>query len=241
MIKIKKGRISIGVPCYNEEKIIKENYLKIKKEAEKLPGKNYEILFVNDGSKDKTEEILKEIEKKDKKVKVISYFPNRGMGYGHRQIYNNSTGEITIIMDADLSTPPSTMFPMIKTLQEDKVDVVLASRYVGIKAKIPFFRWLPSWTYYLINRILFNFKVRDSQTGFVAYRSSAIKSIDLKANKFDIHVEVLAKLKKKGYKMKEIPAEYTHRTEDAKFSVLKDGPKTLLDTFRVWRNLKKGL
>jgi len=241
MKETKKDKISIGVPCYNEEKLIRDTYLKIKEEAEKLPGKNYEIIFVNDGSKDKTEEILSEIAKKDKKVKVISYFPNRGMGYGHRQIYTNSTGEITIIMDADLSTPPSIMSSMIRTLRKEDVDVVLASRYVGSKVKIPFFRWLPSWMYYLINRILFNFKVRDSQTGFVAYRSSAIKNVDLKANKFDIHVEVLAKLKKKGYKMKEIPAEYKHRTEDAKFSVLKDGPKTVLDTFKVWRNLRKGL
>ena len=234
-------KISIGVPCYNEEKIIKDNYLKIKKEAERLPNKDYEIIFVNDGSKDKTEEILKKIEKIDKKVRVISYFPNRGMGHGHRQIYTNSTGEITIIMDADLSTPPSIMFPLIKTINDENIDVVLASRYVGSEVDIPFFRWLPSWIYYLLNRLLFNFKVRDSQTGFVAYKSSAIKSVDLKAEKFDIHVEVLAKLRKKGYKMKEIPAEYKHRTEDAKFSVIKDGPKTLLNTLKVWRNLKKEL
>lgn len=233
----KNLKISIGVPCYNEEKLMMGTYVKIKEQAEKLPGKNYEIIFVNDGSSDKTPEIGKEIEKKDKKFRLISYFPNRGMGHAHRQIYTNSTGDVTIILDADLSTPANVIFPLIKTLTEENLDMVIASRYAGQKADIPFSRWFPSWCYYFFNKFLFGFKVRDSQSGFAAFRSSAVKSLNLKSNKFEIHVEVLSKMQKKGYKIKEIPAEYKQRMEGAKFSVFKDGPKTLLDTLRVRKEL----
>ena len=196
-------------------------------------------MFVNDGSTDNSLKMLKKISEKDKKVKAISYFPNRGMGHAHRTIYNNSAGDIIIIMDADLSTPADIMFPLIKTLNKENLDMVIASRYAGTKADVPFFRSLPSWVYYFANKILFKFKVRDSQSGFMAFRSSAIKSLNLTSNKFEIHVELLAKMQRKGYKIKEIPAEYVQRVEGSKFNVLTDGPKTLLSTFKIWWNLKK--
>lgn len=235
---MKTKKISIAVPCYNEEEIIEDTYKKIKKQAEKLPKKNYEIMFANDGSKDKTFEILKKIAEKDKKVKILSHYPNKGMGYSHRQMYKHATGDIIIILDADLSTPPSIIFPLIKTLNQKSLDMVIASRYAGIKGKIPVSRDIPSWCYYTMNKILFGLKVRDSQSGFVAFKADKIKNLRLTSDRFEIHMEILGKMQKKGYKIKEIPAEYVARVEGSKFNVLIDGPKTVLRTLKVWWNLR---
>ncbi|MBU1136569.1 MAG: glycosyltransferase family 2 protein [Nanoarchaeota archaeon] len=237
-MKTKTQKISIAVPCYNEEELIEDTYAKIKKEAEKLPGKNYEIIFANDGSKDKTLDILKKIAARDKKVRVLSHYPNKGMGYSHRQLYNHATGEITIILDADLSTSPNIIFPLIKTLNQENLDMVIASRYAGVQGEIPISRDIPSWCYYFMNRILFGLKVRDSQSGFVAFKSPVIKSLGLTSDRFEIHMEVLGKMQKRGYKIKEIPAEYIARIEGSKFNVLTDGPKTVLRTIKVWWNLR---
>ncbi len=231
-------KISIAVPCYNEEKEAKNTYLKIKEQAEKLPEKNYEILFANDGSKDNTEKVLMEIAKKDKKFKPISYHPNRGMGYAWRQMFAAATGDIIIILDADLSTPASIIFPLIKTLNQENLDAVIASRYAGIYGKIPFSRDVGSWCYFFLNKLLFGFKIRDTQSGFVAFKADALKSLNLVSDRFEIHAELWSKFFKKRHKVKEIPAEYKARTEDSKFSVFTDAPKTVLKTFKVWWNLK---
>jgi len=238
MEKNKFQKISIAVPCYNEEEIIGDTYLRIKEEAEKLPGRDYEIMFADDGSKDRTLQILKEIADKDKKVKILSHYPNRGMGYSHRQLFKNATGDIIIILDADLSTPASIIFPLIKALNQEKLDAVIASRYAGIYGQVPFFRDFPSWLYYFLNKLLFGFKIRDTQSGFVAFNALPIKSLKLNSERFEIHVELWAKMQKKGYKFKEIPAEYVARIEGSKFNILTDGPRTVLQTFRIWWDLK---
>ena len=238
MEKNKFQKISIAVPCYNEEEIVEGTYLKIKKETEKLPGENYEIMFADDGSKDRTLEILKGIADKDKKVKILSHYPNKGMGYSHRQLFKNATGDIIIILDADLSTPPSIIFSLIEILNQEDLDAVIASRYAGIYGQVPFFRDIVSWLYYFLNKFLFGFKIRDTQSGFVGFKASAIKSLKLNSDRFEIHAELWAKMQRKGYKFKEIPAEYVARVEGSKFNTLTDGPDTVLRTFKVWWDLK---
>jgi glycosyltransferase involved in cell wall biosynthesis len=228
--------ISIVVPCYNEEKIIFNTYKEIKKEIEKITQKDYEIIFANDGSEDNTERVLKEISRKDGKVKVISWWPNKGPGYASRQLYKNVSGDIVIQMDADLSVGPTIFKKFIKEL--GNADMIIASRYEGIKANYPLYRWLVSRVYYIICEILFNLRIKDLQSGFFAFNGDIIDSIELKSSGFEINVELFAKIKKKGYKIKEIPTKFIHRKE-GEYNILKKGPFQLFETFKIWRELKK--
>ncbi len=112
-------KISIVIPMYYEEQVAKECYDRVKKVLDEIKKKyNHEIIFVNDGSKDKTLEILEEIAKKDKDVKIISFSRN----FGHQAAVTAGlkyvSGDAIVIMDADLQDPPELIPDMLKCWEE---------------------------------------------------------------------------------------------------------------------------
>ena len=121
------NKISVIVPMYYEEEVAKECYTRLKNVLEKIENYNYEIIFVNDGSKDKTLEILKEIAKENKKVKIISFSRNFGHQCAVTAGLRYVTGDAIVIIDADLQDPPELIPEMIK-LWEDGNDVIYGKR-----------------------------------------------------------------------------------------------------------------
>ena len=121
-------KISIVVPCYNEEKNINNFYEEIIKTLEKVKENySYEIIFVNDGSNDETEIEVKKIRKTDKNVILISFSRNFGKEAAIYAGLNNATGDLVALIDADLQHPPITMLEMIKGINEG-YDVVATKR-----------------------------------------------------------------------------------------------------------------
>ena len=112
---LKKEMISIVVPCYNEEESIPIFYEEIDKVSKEMKNVDFEFMFVNDGSKDKTLEILRSLSKKDKRVRYISFSRNFGKEPGMYAGLKNAKGDYVAIMDADLQDPPI----MVKTMYED--------------------------------------------------------------------------------------------------------------------------
>lgn len=112
-------KISIVVPCYNEEEVLGMFYHDIMKVVEKLKNRyTYELIFVDDGSKDKTLWNLKELHQKNEKVKIISFSRNFGKEAGIYAGLVNATGELVVIMDADLQHPPEIILEMVKGIEE---------------------------------------------------------------------------------------------------------------------------
>ena len=120
-------KISVVVPMYYEEEVAKECYTRLKNVLEKIENYNYEIIFINDGSKDKTLEILKEIAKENKNVKIISFSRNFGHQCAVTAGLRYVTGDAIVIIDADLQDPPELIPEMIK-LWEDGNDVIYGKR-----------------------------------------------------------------------------------------------------------------
>ena len=112
---LKKELISIVVPCYNEEESLPIFYEEINKVSKEMKNVDFEFMFINDGSKDKTLEILRELSKKDKRVRYVSFSRNFGKEPGMYAGLENVTGDYVAIMDADLQDPPM----MVKTMYED--------------------------------------------------------------------------------------------------------------------------
>ena len=121
------NKISVVIPMYYEEKVAKECYKRVSSCLNKIENYENEIIFVNDGSKDKTLEILEEIAKKNKNVKIISFSRN----FGHQAAVTAGlkyvTGDAIVIMDADLQDPPELIPEMIK-LWEDGNEVIYGKR-----------------------------------------------------------------------------------------------------------------
>lgn len=111
-------KISIVVPCYNEEDIIEEFYNELLETLTKIEGYEYEILFVDDGSNDNTLEILNLIKEKDKKVRIISFSRNFGKESAIYAGLENSKGDLVVVMDSDLQHPPQKILEMVRGIEQ---------------------------------------------------------------------------------------------------------------------------
>ena len=120
-------KISLVVPMYYEEKVVDECYKRLNKTLEGLKGYTYEIIFINDGSKDKTFELLSKIAKKDKNVKIISFSRNFGHQCAVTAGLRYVTGDAVVIIDADLQDPPELIPEMLK-LWEEGNEVIYGKR-----------------------------------------------------------------------------------------------------------------
>lgn len=119
-----KKILSIIVPCYNEEQALPFFYQEIDKVSKELKALNFELIFVNDGSKDKTLEVLKEYHQKDKRVKYISFSRNFGKESAMYAGLSMASGDYVTIMDVDLQDPPSLLPEMVRLIEEEGYDCV---------------------------------------------------------------------------------------------------------------------
>lgn len=112
-------KLSIVVPCYNEETVIEIFYNKLMEITAKISNKyDYEVIFVDDGSQDETFSKMKALREKNSKIKIISFSRNFGKEAGIHAGLSNSTGELTVVMDADMQHPPEMILEMLKYIEE---------------------------------------------------------------------------------------------------------------------------
>ena len=225
MINKKTFKLSIIIPCYNEKNTIKKVIERINQSLEYYKILRFEILIVDDLSNDGTKEILNNLTDQEK-IKI--YFHNRNLGKGaaiHTALkYANS--DITIIQDADLEYDPFDYDKLLVPFFDANADVVYGSRFLGggKYVRIHFF-----W-HFLANKILtficnlfVNLNLSDMETGYKAFKTSTLKSIELKEKTFSFEPEVTIKLAKKKYKFFEVPITYNGRSyEEGKKIGLKD-------------------
>ena len=119
-----KEKISIIVPCYNEEDALPIFYKEINRVSKEMKSVDFEFLFINDGSRDKTLDILRDLSKKDKRVRFISFSRNFGKEAGMYAGLENATGDYVAIMDADMQDPPEMVKTMYDSIQNEGYDCV---------------------------------------------------------------------------------------------------------------------
>lgn len=149
--------LSIIVPCYNEEESIRtfyEEFISVYKNSiiNYNSKMRYELIFVNDGSKDNTLKLLKELASKDENVKYISFSRNFGKESALYAGLKNSSGDYVAVMDVDLQDPPSLLSEMIKTLDQEDYDII-ATRRVSRKGEPPIRSFFARLFYNMFNKI----------------------------------------------------------------------------------------
>ena len=145
-------KISIIIPCYNEEPAIPYFYEEITKISKTL-NINFEYIFVNDGSKDKTINVIKDLAKKDKKVKYIHFSRNFGKEAAMYAGLEKSTGDYVAIMDADLQDPPALLPEMFNFLENNEEYDCVGTRRVTRKGEPPIRSFFARMFYKIINKI----------------------------------------------------------------------------------------
>lgn len=121
-------KLSLIIPCYNEEEALPFFYAEVDKISALLTKYEVEMLFVNDGSKDKTLDVIKELAEKDKRVKYLSFSRNFGKESAMYAGFCNVTGDLVAVMDADMQDPPSLLPKMLQIIEEEGYDSVATRR-----------------------------------------------------------------------------------------------------------------
>ncbi|MCS6957544.1 MAG: glycosyltransferase family 2 protein [Aquificaceae bacterium] len=218
--------LSVVVPAYNEEENIPLLYQKLKEVLQRL-GEDYEIIFVDDGSTDRTWEKLKEIAQKDKKVKLIRFRRNYGQTAAMYAGFQHASGEVIISMDADLQNDPEDIPRLLEKIQEG-YDIVSGWRK---DRKDPFFsRKLPSMVAnWIISRVT-GVKLHDYGCTLKAYRADIIKRLELYG---DMHRFLPALTKNLGAKVTELPVKHHPRAFGKSKYGIGRTVRVILDIFLV--------
>lgn len=146
-----RKKISLIIPCFNEQDALRIFYHEITKVLKSVDY-NYELLFINDGSKDKTVDILKEFSQKDENVKYLSFSRNFGKEAAMYAGFCNAEGDYAAVMDADMQDPPILLPEMLKILESGEYDSV-ATRRVNREGEPLIRSWFARRFYSLINKI----------------------------------------------------------------------------------------
>ena len=200
--------VSVVVPMYNEEANVSTTLARIST-AFRAVGGDWEVIAVDDGSTDRTALSVLSFAEEEPRVRLVSYFPNRGRGWALRQGFAASNKEILITADADLSYSEEYLLAMAQILQaHPEVDIVVASPYTkgGGVENVPFWRL---WISKLGNRIL-GFAMKRglaTVTGMVrGYRRKVLEVLELESEGKEIHLEILSRALGMGYRVVEMPA-----------------------------------
>ncbi len=203
--------LSIIIPCYNEEENLKIYGKELFPHLDKLNTK-YEVILVNDGSKDSTLKEMKKLKKKNKNVKVISYSPNGGLGYAVKQGIKAVIGDLTVTLDSDLTFHPKLISKLLERYKKGDVDCVIGSPSLeGYDKSVPFYRIFLSKGANTLYWIILSKKITAVSPIFRLYKTKKIKNLKLESNKFEINSEILFKLLKNKCKVAEVPAALTTR------------------------------
>ena len=145
-------KISVIVPCYNEEESLPLFYPEIKKVRDTLPEYAFEVILVDDGSKDRTVEIMRELAEKDEEIRYLSFSRNFGKESAMYAGLKNASGDYVVLMDADLQHPPALLPEMLKGIKEESYDSV-ATRRVDRQGEPPIRSFFARQFYKLMNKI----------------------------------------------------------------------------------------
>jgi glycosyltransferase involved in cell wall biosynthesis len=204
----RKIDISIVVAAYNEEAIIANNLRLVADELSSRPEMKWEILCVNDGSNDRTGDIMDAFASEDPRVRVIHHCRNFGQGRAIRSAFDQCRGEYIITLDADLSYGSEYIYKLIDALHDNNVEIALVSPYTkgGSVRNVPFFRRFLSRYANLYLGKMSNYSISTSTCVVRAYRSEVIDSMFLTSDGMELQLEILMKASMMGFHVCEIPA-----------------------------------
>ena len=214
-------KLSIIIPCYNEQSTIKEIVEKINLQK----NINKEIIIIDDNSSDRTREIL-EKELGNEVNKILLNDKNYGKGYSIRKGIENASGDYILIQDADLEYDPNDYKKLLSPIINGNADVVYGSRFIGNNERRVLYFWHTIGNKFLtlLSNMFSNLNLTDMEVGYKLFKTDVLKNIDLKENRFGFEPEITAKISKKNIKIYEVSISYFGRKyAEGKKITWKDG------------------
>jgi dolichol-phosphate hexosyltransferase len=216
--------LSVMIPAFNEERTIElilEHVL-----ARPEVG---EVIAVDDGSTDRTWEILSRVAARDKRIRPFRQEVNEGKGKALQRAISELRMPFAVVQDADLEYDPRDYPVLLEPLVEGRADVVYGVR--GFAGQTAFSYWfvVGNWAVTLATNVLFDCYISDMETGYKVIRSELWKRLNLQGTRFDIEPDITARILRLGYRIHEIPIHYYARTrEEGKKLTWQDGVRALV-------------
>jgi len=215
---LKDPLLSVVMPVYNEKDTIEEIIPRVLAVPLRI-----ELIVVDDGSKDGTRDLLTELNKKHA-FKLIFQPKNAGKGAALRRGFEEVTGDIVVIQDADLEYSPEEFPELIELICQGRADVVYGSRFLGRHRVFLFTHYAGNRLLTLITNVLYNTMLTDMETCYKVMRTEVLRSFKLESPGFAIEPELTAKIFKRGYRVYEVPITYDGRGyEEGKKITWRDG------------------
>lgn len=229
--------LSVLIPVYNEECTVEEVVRRVF--AIQIPK---EIILVDDGSKDRSPEILTRLAEENRRgedplnrLKFFFHPLNQGKGAALKTALSHVTGDVVVIQDADLEYDPTDYPQLLEPIEAGLADVVYGTRFVGGGTHRVLFFWhsVGNRALTLISNMLTNLNLSDMEVGYKVFRAEVLKDVDLKSKRFGFEPEITIKMAKKRCRFYEVPISYHGRTyEEGKKITWKDGVAALFSMIR---------
>lgn len=218
-------RVSVVIPCYNEEKTILDLVGRVKGVAIDL----HEIIVIDDCSTDGTAVKLEQL-RNDAQVRLLRHDVNQGKGAALRTGFAQASGDVVIIQDADLEYDPREYPILLQPILDGKADVVFGSRFMGGRPHrvVYFWHMLGNQFLTLCSNMLTNINLSDMETCFKVFRREILRGIVIEENRFGFEPEITAKVARLKCRIFEVGISYNGRTyEEGKKIGWKDGVRAL--------------
>lgn len=233
-----RPKFSVLMPAYNEARYLTDNFRETTYVMESL-GEPYEIIIVDDGSRDHTAEVIKDLARQDTRLRPVFLPSNQGKGLALRSGFQAASGELIFFLDADLDIDPKQFRVLLKIMQATNSDVVIGSkRHPQSVLHYPWRRRVVSAVYFLLVKLMFGLPIKDTQTGIKLFQRRVLEKTFPKVlvKKYAFDLELLVLVNYFEYKIAEAPVVVNYRGKFGHIG-LSAIFNTWWDTMAVWYRL----
>ena len=223
--------ISVILPAYNEEDNIEAAVNDILSYLVRI-AHEYEVIIVNDGSRDRTGEIADGLASQNPHVRVIHHNPNKGYGQALKSGFAAAQYRLLFFTDSDRQFDIRNLDDMLPLITD--ADIVIGYR---LNRQDPPIRKILSLGYNILMKILFNLKARDIDCAFKLFRREVFDHICIESDRFFVNTEILVKARTQRFRIREVGVQHFPRTANLSSVGFKQIPLTIREVTRIWKSL----